>query len=152
MCMMQIRKILSAILMAGGLFVLVSGAAQAQEDIPERVNVVKTITATSYLNGGIGKDEESTMRRMAKKFPLRITFAERKDGEFVTGVPVVISDASGKPVLELPRSGPMLFVMLPDGKYKVNSRFKGVTKSQEVTLSGKPGKDLYFLWNGVSEK
>ena len=149
---MQIRKILSTILMAGGLLVLVPSAAQAQEDMPERVNVVKTITATSYLNGGIGKDEETTMRRMAKKFPLRITFAERKDGEFVTGVPVVISDANGKPVLELPSAGPMLFVTLPDGKYKVNSRFKGVTKSQEVTLSGKAGKDLYFLWNGVSKK
>ena len=149
---MRIRNTLSSVLIAGGLLVFVPGAANAQGDIPERVNVVETITATSYLNGGIGKDEGATMRGMAKKFPLRIIFAERKDGEFVTGVPVVISDANGKPVLELPRAGPMLFVMLPDGKYKVNSRFKGVTESQEVTLSGKEGKDLYFHWKGIPKK
>ncbi len=50
------------------------------------------------------------------------------------------------------RQNPMLYVMLPNGKYKVSARFKGLTESQEVTLSGKEGKDLYFHWKGMPEK
>lgn len=111
-------------------------AASAQESI-----IVETITATTYLNGGIGKDELAAIRRVAKEFPLRITFSERKDGEF-------IADARGNPVFELPKAGPMLYVMLPNGKYKVSARYKGLTESQEVTLVDKDGKDLYFHWKG----
>jgi hypothetical protein len=36
--------------------------AGAQDSI-----VVEIITATTYLNGGVGKEEEAAMRRMAKE-------------------------------------------------------------------------------------
>ena len=97
-------------------------------------------------NGGVGKEDEVALHRIAQEFPLRMTFSERKDGEFLADVPVVITDVHGNPVFELPNSGPMLYVMLPNGKYKVSARFKGLTESQEVTLAGKDGKDLYFHW------
>ena len=57
-----------------------------------------------------------------------------------------ITDARGDPVFELPRSGPMLYVMLPNGKYYVSARIKGLTESQEGTVAGKDGKDPYFHW------
>ena len=147
---MKIHHALNTALIAAGLFVSLSVAAQ--ENMHEEVNVVGIINATTYLNGGIGKDEEAAMHRLAKEFSLRITFAERKDGEFVTDVPVVISDAKGNPVLELSRAGPMLFVMLPNGKYNVSSGFEGLTESQEVTITGKEGRDLYFHWEGNAKK
>lgn len=146
---MKIRNVLTTVLIATGLLVSIPFAASAEEDMHENVNVVETITATTYFNGGVGKDEEAAMHRVAKVFPLRIIFSERKNGEFVTDVPVVISDARGNPVLELPRAGPMLFVMLPNGKYKVSSRFEGLTESQEVTLTGKESKELNFHWKGL---
>ena len=140
---MKIRTRLTVLLIGASLLATLPLAASAQDSI-----VVETITATTYLNGGIGKDEEAAMRRVAKEFPLRMTFSERKDGEFLADVPVVIADARGNPVFELPKAGPMLYVMLPTGKYKVSARFKGLTESQEVTLDGKGGKDLYFHWKG----
>jgi hypothetical protein len=118
-------------------------AAAAQESV-----VVETVFATTYLNGGIGKDEEDAMHRIAKEFSLRLIFSEHKDGEFIANVPVVIVDAHGNPVFSLADAGPMLDVMLPKGKYKVSARFKGLTESQEVNLDGKEGKDLYFHWMG----
>jgi len=140
---MKIRDSLTTVLIGASLLATLPLAASAQDSI-----VVETITATTYLNGGVGKDEEAAMRRVAKEFPLRMTFSERKDGEFLGDVPVVIADARGNPVFELPNAGPMLYVMLPNGKYKVSARFKGQTESQEVTLAGKDGKDLYFHWKG----
>ena len=138
---MKIRTRLTVLLIGASLLATLPLAASAQDSI-----VVETITATTYLNGGIGKDEEAAMRRVAKEFPLRMTFSERKDGEFLADVPVVICDARGNPVFELSKAGPMLYVMLPKGKYKVSARFKGLTESQEITLDGKDGKELNFHW------
>lgn len=149
---MKIRPALSAALIGATLIASVPLIANAEELIVVEPIVVETFTATTYLNGGIGKEEVGVMRRIAKEFPLRLTFSERKDGEFIADVPVVISDAKGNPVFELPKAGPMLYVMLPNGKYKVSARFKGLTESQEVTLSGKAGKDLYFHWKGAPKK
>lgn len=114
--------------------------------------VVETFVVTTYINGGVGSGEEKLMHRIAHEFPLRLTFSERKNGEFIANVPVVIFDARGNPVFELPNAGPMLYVMLPDGKYKVSARFKGLTESQEVDLSGKEGRDLYFHWKAVQKQ
>ena len=86
---------------------------------------------------------------MAKEFPLRLTFSEGTNNEFTADVPVVISDARGNPVFELPKAGPLLYVMLPDGKYKVSARAKGRTESQEVTLGGREGKDVNFHWKAT---
>ncbi len=140
---MKTRTPLLEILFGAGLLATLPLSAGAQDSI-----AVETITATTYLNGGVGKDEEAAMRRVAKEFPLRMAFSERKDGEFLAGVPVVIADVRGNPVFELPNAGPMLYVMLPNGKYKVSARFRGLTESQQVTLTGNGGKDLYFHWNG----
>jgi hypothetical protein len=141
---MKTHAHLTTALIGAGLLATLPFPAGAQDSA-----VVETVTATTYLNGGVGKDEEATLRRIAKEFPLRMTFSERKDGEFLADVPVVISDARGNPVFELPKAGPMLYVMLPTGKYTVSARFKGLTETQDVTLAGKDGKDLYFHWKGM---
>lgn len=143
---MNTRTSITAALIGASLLATLPLAANAQEP-----TVVETITATTYVNGGIGKDEEAAMRGVAKEFPLRMTFSERKDGEFIADVPVVITDSRGNPVFELPNAGPMLYVMLPNGKYKVSARFKGLIESQQVTLAGKEGKDLYFHWKGTPQ-
>ncbi len=140
---MKIRTPMAAALIGASLLATLPLAAIAQNDV-----LVETFTATTYLNGGIGKTEEDLMHRVAKEFPLRIIFSEHKDGEFLADIPVVIADAHGNPVFELPKAGPMLDVMLPNGKYRVSARYKGLTEAHEVTLDGKGGKDVYFHWKG----
>lgn len=122
--------------------------AKAEEQVFFEPVIVEAVRVTTYLNGGVGKDEQDAMHRVAKEFPLRMMFSERKDGEFILDIPVVISDEHGNPIFELPKAGPMLYVMLPNGKYKVSARFKGLTETQTVTLTGKEGVDLYFHWKG----
>jgi hypothetical protein len=41
--------------------------------------------------------------------------------------------------------------MLPQGRYKVSARFKGVTRTQQVTLAANDGKDLLFHWEHTNE-
>jgi hypothetical protein len=115
--------------------------ARAEEPI-----AVKAITVNTYLNGGIGNDEQQAMRRMARDFPLRIEFSEHDDNEFIADVPVAITDGEGNPVFQLAEAGPMLFVSLPDGKYRVTATRNGKTEMRSVDLNGGRGRELYFHW------
>lgn len=123
-------------------------AAHAQEDIL----VVETMRPTLYMNGGIGADEQSYMKNAAKDFNLRMTFSERKDGEYITDVKLSIVDIRGNTVLYLSSAGPLTNVMLPAGKYRVAAAYKGMLESQTVTLDGKQGKDLSFHWQAATKR
>ncbi|WP_296869960.1 hypothetical protein [Tibeticola sp.] len=121
--------------------------AQAQD---ERV-VVGPMRVTTYLNGGIGADEEQMMRKAAKDWPLRMIFSEKKDNEFVADVRLLVTNAKGAPVLMLHGAGPMTYAMLPAGKYRISASHKGQTETREVTLDGKTGRDVYFHWTGKAK-
>ncbi len=118
--------------------------ARAQDELilPESAR------ATAYVNGGVGKEDEAHMRKIAKDWPLRMIFSERKDNEFVADVNLFVTDHRGAPVLVLHNTGPMTYAMLPAGKYRISAIFHGVTESREVTLDGKQGRDVYFHWKG----
>lgn len=125
------------------------GAATIPAHAQDELIVVEPVRATLYLNGGIGKDEEAYMRKIAPDWPLRMTFSERKDNEFVADVDVLIVDAKGSPYLMLSNAGPMTYAMLPPGKYRITARFKGQSETREVTLDGKSGRDVSFHWQGT---
>ena len=123
--------------------------AHAQFLMGEQAAVIQTVTTSVYLNGGVGADEQATMRRVATEFPLRITFSEGKDGQFLADVPMVIQDGGGNAIFALRKAGPMLFLVLPQGRYKVSAEFNGVTQTQQVSVEGRRGKDLHFHWAGI---
>lgn len=118
--------------------------ARAQDELV----LLETARATTFMNGGVSKEEETYMRKIAKDWPLRMIFSERKDNDFVADVNLTVTDQRGSPVLVLNSGGPMTYAMLPAGKYRVTARFHGITESRDVTLDGKEGKDVYFHWKG----
>ena len=123
-------------------------AAQAQLVVGRQVTVIQTVATSEYLNGGVGLDEQAAMRSVAKAFPLRIVFSENKNRQFLADIPMVISNSSGNAIFELRAAGPMLYILLPQGRYKVSARYKGVIQTHEVILAAKDGKDLNFHWEG----
>jgi hypothetical protein len=102
---------------------------------------------TIFLNGGIGEDEADAIRSRAGEFPLRITFAEGPQNDFTANVPVAIIDERGTPVFTLRDSGPLLYVVLPAGRYTVIAESDGIRKTQQVTLDYRRGTDVIFHWN-----
>ncbi len=105
----------------------------------------------SYVNGGIGADDQAMMQRIAKEFPLRLEFSQGDKGAFVADVPVTITDEHGKVVLNLSNVGPMLYVRLAKGKYTVKATHNGVAQSSKVTLDGKTGKRVVLHWDHAPE-
>ncbi|MEO8991999.1 MAG: hypothetical protein ABI284_03475 [Nitrosospira sp.] len=127
----------ASVLMAGVVFPL-----HAQDELI----IVEPVRATMYLNGGIGTDEQQYMREVAKDWSLRMIFSENKNNEFVADVSVVITNPHGTPYLLLSNAGPMTYVMLPAGKYRITANFKGLSETREITLNDKIGRDVYFHW------
>lgn len=148
--MQKIRRALLGSLSAAALIGAVGIPAQAwaQDDLI----VVEQARATTYLNGGVGADDEQLMRRVAKDWPLRMIFSERKDNEFVADVNLLVTDMRGVPYLQVASAGPMTYAMLPAGKYRITARFRGQSETREVTLDGKIGRDVYFHWKGSVKK
>jgi hypothetical protein len=100
----------------------------------------------AFINGGIGEDEIDAMRLRAREYPLRIVFAQGNQNAFTANVPVEVTDARGKRVLALPDAGPLLYVMVPDGRYTVTAEVDGIVKSQQVAVSRGQGREVVFHW------
>ena len=141
------RAALGAALSAVAAVVLASAAvlpAHAQDNLV----LLETTRTATFVNGGIGKEDEAYMHKISKDWPLRMTFSERKDNEFVADVDLLVTDQRGAPVLVLPDAGPMTYAMLPTGTYRVTARFHGMTEAHDVTIAGKGGADVNFHWKG----
>ena len=130
-----------SIMLVGVAFAAGSMTAGAQTPI-----AVQTQNA-AYLNGGIGEDEADAMRGRAAEFPLRLIFAEGSQNVFTANVPLAIVDERGNPVLALRDAGPLLYVMLPTGRYTVIAESDGIRKTEQVTLSRGRGRDVVVHWN-----
>jgi len=116
-----------------------------QELAPPAPAFGETGNGTRYLSGGVSEEERQVMRELARSFPLRITSAE-PPGHLVPGIDVAITDSRGRPVMELADAGPVVYVMLPNGKYKVSLRNGGQIETRQVSVAVGKQQELAVFW------
>ncbi|KPM61392.1 MULTISPECIES: hypothetical protein [Pseudomonas] len=98
-----------------------------------------------YLQGGIGQDEANALRK-TPGYDLHVELSTGPEGKFQSGATVDIQNAQGQPVLSLTDAGPLLYVQLPPGKYKVTGNAQGETVQQLVTVNGKTPTTVNLNW------
>ncbi|MDF0731801.1 carboxypeptidase regulatory-like domain-containing protein [Pseudomonas entomophila] len=98
-----------------------------------------------YLQGGIGQDEANALRR-TPGYDLHITLSTGPEGKFQSGASVDIQSAQGESVLALQDVGPMIYVQLPPGHYKVTGQAEGQTVQQQVRVGGKAPAKVDLNW------
>ncbi|MFJ4065720.1 carboxypeptidase regulatory-like domain-containing protein [Pseudomonas sp. NPDC089996] len=98
-----------------------------------------------YLEGGIGQDEANAMRN-TKGYDLHVELSTGPDGKFQSGATVDIQNAQGKSLLSVQDAGPLLYVQLPPGQYKVIGQANGTTVQQQVSVSGKAPVTANLNW------
>lgn len=109
--------------------------------------IYKSATGINFINGGIGREEVETIRKVAKKFPLQLLFSEGKAGRALTDIGLTISDGDGQLVFTKKRAGPLLYIDLPAGQYKVTGNYNGAKQSHTITLvAGEKPQKLYLNW------
>ena len=141
-CIRTARSVLLASMASAALL----GASTTPAFAQDQLIAVEQGRSTTYLNGGVGEDEARYMRSAAKEWPLRLTFSESKDNKFIADVGLLVTDLRGTPYLQLNGAGPITYVRLPAGKYRVIARLRGKSETREVTLEGKAGRDINFQW------
>lgn len=125
------------------LFAMPTWAADGQ--------VVTTASGIKYITGGIGDEEATAIRGMAKNFTLNLVFSEGSGGK-ITGVDVVIYGSQGNAVFRVKSASPFLYVALPEGKYHVVANYDGQKQGVVFELDGKTNKKVILNWkNGESE-
>lgn len=98
-----------------------------------------------YLQGGIGQDEANALRK-TPGYDLHVELSTGPEGKFQSGATVDIQNAQGQTVLSLTDAGPLLYVQLPPGKYKVTGNAQGETVQQLVTVNGKTPTTVNLNW------
>lgn len=103
---------------------------------------LRTFLKTTYVTGGVGQDEVEAIHEVAEKFTLKILLAQ--GNKFFGDADVLILDSDNGLVLEGMTDGPLMFVDLPEGKYKVEAGAAGEHFTRHITI--KPGKQLQLVF------
>ena len=137
---MRKAKILTILGIVFGL--AISGYAQ---DIP--LIEPKVENGIRYITGGVGLEEREAMQEAfdSGDYNLKIVLAT-KNGPYLSLVPVRITDATGKVMLETDQTGPWLYVNLPRGKYKITATYNRMERTRTVSVNG--GMNMAtFYWD-----
>ena len=104
-----------------------------------------------FVSGGIGEDEMQWMRAQAADYNLRLTFAIKRSGQYLSGIEVRIEDAAGGQLFAATSDGPLLLANLPPGRYRVVATDRGARQIQQAVVRPKAAANLYFYWDGRPE-
>jgi len=107
------------------------------------------INEITYVNGGIGQEEADEMRAKAGSFNLRLYMSEGKHGHSITDAQVTVFDKKGNVRLDLSNGGPMLFLHVLNGGYKIIAKYNGITITRNVNISNRRGENIYLVWKSA---
>ena len=135
------RRISASLIIAGLLTAVVAPVAFAQMTPQTQGNV-------TYISGGVGDEWQQQMESLRAQYNLHLLFAQEGTGAYFAYVPVKITDASGRTVLDATSQGPFLYARLQPGNYTITATHLGtpITRSASVPASG--GVDVNFYWTG----
>ncbi|MEJ8826545.1 hypothetical protein WKW80_31745 [Variovorax humicola] len=114
--------------------------------------VTPVLAPGSYASGGISAEGQQEMQVTRDLYNLRLTFAQARTGAFVAGVSVKVESvdrngASFGPFLDC---GPLLYIALRPGVYRITADYAGLTRSTIVRVgAGAAHATLY--WPAESE-
>ena len=130
---------------------LAPAAAFAQANGPAPAGpAVHQQNGISYVNGGVGQEEQSAMRAQRSDYNLQLTFATSQTGAFRSDVQLDIADAKGSNLLSVANTGPMFFARLPPGTYRISAAAEGKTFTRTVRLGANGAKEMTLHWENDS--
>lgn len=139
--MLKIVKSILTGLMGAMAMLAISNTAYADEMSTDQ---------PAYINGGIGQEEADEMRANAGKYNLRLYFSEAKQGQSISDVAVTVTDKKGNVKLDIADAGPMLFMHMENGTYKVVCQHNGVVIAKTVKVANHKGVNVHLNWKNTA--
>ena len=133
------QRTLAAIVLAACLTPTVVLAAPTQ----------KQQNGITYVNGGVGEEEQAAMKAQRADYNLLLTFATKQSGAYRSDVQLDIMDAKGANLVTAANTGPMFFAKLPPGTYRISAAAEGKTFKRTVKVGNAP-KEIVLHWENDS--
>ena len=125
---------------AGLLFTALAGAVAAQPT----GNAGTPATTLGLACGGVGTDARDELARKAGNANLSLEMFIAQGGEYVADVDVqLIPVGSGTASLTLRTEGPICYLRVPPGRYRVEATYEGVKRSAQVTVAASPARPAH---------
>jgi hypothetical protein len=129
------QRTLAAVVLA----VCLTPAAVLASPTPQQQNGI------TYINGGVGEEEQGAMKAQRADYNLLLTFATQQSGAYRSDVQLDIMDAKGNDLVSAANTGPMFFAKLPPGTYRISAAAEGKTFKRTVKVGNAP-KELVLHW------
>jgi hypothetical protein len=107
--------------------------------------IVQKSGNVSYVSGGVGAESIVPRKSKIGDFNLKLVFA-LNNGEYLSGVRVVIADVKGKTVLDTTSDGPWLLARLPTGTYQIVATLAGKAVKRQVAVGSSKIRTIDFRW------
>jgi len=109
----------------------------------------KEQNGVTYINGGVGQEEQSAMRALRSDYNLLLTFATKQSGAYRSDVQLDIMDAKGTTLVSAANTGPMFYAKLPAGTYRISAAAEGKVFKRSVKIGTAP-KEMTLHWENDS--
>jgi len=100
----------------------------------------------AYISGGIGEDERAVLEASKDYYNLRLVFAARGSGEYLSAVRVRIADEKGAELLEADTDGPFFYARLAPGAYVVTAAYGDEAQTRRVRIGEKGAMEYVLYW------
>lgn len=108
--------------------------ANVSDDISRSNTVSSEQERVAWMSGGIGDEARDEMRRVAADYNVHLVFSNR-DGAYLADIPFTVSRADGVEIHSGVSEGPLLYLQLPPGNYRVSAQINGVWQSKRIHAS-----------------
>src|SRR5882724_1175700 len=98
------------------------------------VTALPAIAQVPIACGGVGSDERHAMEASAAQSNLALEMFIAQGGEYVADVDVTLRPASGSQALAVHTDGPICYLRVPPGRYRVEATFHGITRGATATV------------------
>ena len=139
---MKLKNLAHWILALGLSGPLLAGAADSGAPTLQPV----TEGGITYVSGGNGLEERQALNEVTGDYNLKLIFAEKGSGAYVSDVKLSIMNMKGQKILEAVSDGPWFFVKLAPGRYKISAEAEGQSQVQQAKVDGGRLTQLYFYW------
>ena len=100
--------------------------------------------AGAYACAGVGSDSRRELAANAAGANLSLELFVAPGGEYLANVEVALlpADARGQ-ALRLRTEGPLCYLRVPPGRYRIEATFEGVTRSATANVAASAGKPTH---------
>lgn len=92
----------------------------------------------SYVSGGDDEAGMQSMLAIAARFNVRLTMVDAERGNPLGGATVVVASQEGRPVLHTTAIGPLFYMRLKPGAYRLAVGYQGRDQMGDIIVAGEP--------------